>query len=192
LSWNAGAERLFGYPSEEVVGKPITIIIPPELHGEERGILEKLRRGERIEHFETTRLRKDGHRLPIAVTVSPVRNRHGEIVAASKIARDISERAVADRLQREHQNLLSAEPDVLGKLNHWTGRRWRCRDLSDGLDEMLGIVIELLGADQGTVQLLDAERAVLKIVPQRGFDLDFLDFFREVSADNNASCGSKT
>jgi PAS domain S-box-containing protein len=189
LSWNTGAERLFGYKAEEVVGKPITVIIPPELHEEERGILDKLRRGERIDHFETTRLRKDGHRLQVSLTVSPVRNRRGEIVAASKVARDISERAVADQLLRERQSLLSAEADALGKLNDWTGRLWRCRDLANGLDEMLGIVIELLAADKGNVQLLDHERAVLKIVAQRGFDADFLDFFREVSAEDHSACG---
>src|SRR5690348_7866309 len=63
LSWNAGAQRLFGYTAEEVVGKSVIVLIPPELHDEERRILEKLRRGERIEHFETTRVRKDGTRL---------------------------------------------------------------------------------------------------------------------------------
>jgi PAS domain S-box-containing protein len=189
LSWNAGAERLFGYKPEEVIGRSITVIIPPELHEEERGILERLRRGERIEHFETTRVRKDGRRLPISLTVSPVRNRRGEIVAASKIARDISERAVTDQLLRERETLLSAEAEVLGKLNDWTSRLWRCRDLAQGLDEMLGVVIELLGADKGNVQLLDEEHAVLKIVAQRGFAADFLDFFREVSTGDDSACG---
>ncbi len=96
---------------------------------------------------------------------------------------------IADQLLRERQSLLSTEADALGKLNDWTGRLWRCRDLADGLDEMLGIVLELLGADKGDVQLLDEERAVLRIVAQRGFEADFLDLFGEVSIQDNSACG---
>src|SRR5580698_3295009 len=91
-SWNAAAERLFGYTAAEVIGKPIMIIVPPELQAEERQILERLKRGERVDHFETVRVAKDGHRIPISLTVSPVRDSQGVIVGASKIARDISER----------------------------------------------------------------------------------------------------
>ena len=91
-SWNQGAERIFGYSAEEVVGKSITMLIPPERHGEEATILERLRRGERIEHFETERVRKDGTTVDISLTISPITNLEGRIVGASKIARDISER----------------------------------------------------------------------------------------------------
>jgi PAS domain S-box-containing protein len=91
-SWNLGAERIFGYAAEEVVGKPITIIIPPERHGEEVTILERLRRGERVDHFETVRLRKDGTEVDVSLTISPIANAEGRIVGASKIARDIGER----------------------------------------------------------------------------------------------------
>jgi PAS domain S-box-containing protein len=100
LSWNAGASRLFGYAPEEIVGRSITTIIPPELWDEEREILRKVRRGERIDHFDTIRLTKDGRRIPISLTVSPVRNAQGTIIAASKVARDISERiSAAERLR---------------------------------------------------------------------------------------------
>ena len=91
-SWNQGAERMFGYTAEEVVGRSIRIIIPQERQAEEDMVLGKIRRGEPVEHFETVRQRKDGTLLPISVTVSPVRSASGEIVGASKIARDISER----------------------------------------------------------------------------------------------------
>jgi PAS domain S-box-containing protein len=91
LSWNRGAERIFGYTEEEVIGKPITILIPPERQQEEQMILGRLSRGERIDHFETVRLRKDGTRLDISVTVSPIRNAEGKVIGASKIARDITE-----------------------------------------------------------------------------------------------------
>lgn len=100
-SWNSGAERMYGYRAEEIVGKPITTIIPAELHPEELQILQRLRHGERIDHFETVRLAKDGRRIEVSLTVSPIRDEEGEIVGASKVARDITERKRAERLLRE-------------------------------------------------------------------------------------------
>ena len=91
-SWNRGAERIFGYLAEEVSGKPITILIPPERHHEEDVILERIRRGDRVDHFETIRRRKDGNLIDMSLTISPVRDANGKVVGASKIARDISER----------------------------------------------------------------------------------------------------
>lgn len=91
-AWNPAAERLFGYTSDEMVGRSILTIVPPELHGEEAGILASIARGERIAHHETERVRKDGSRFPVALTISPVRDGDGRIIGASKILRDISER----------------------------------------------------------------------------------------------------
>ena len=105
-SWNAGAMRLFGYTAEEVIGKPITIIIPPELHEEEHRILAKLQRGERLDHFETTRVTRDGRRIPISLSVSPVRDSRGVVIGASKVARDISERKRAEQALRESEQAL--------------------------------------------------------------------------------------
>jgi PAS domain S-box-containing protein len=90
-SWNRGAERVFGYTADEAIGKPITIVIPRDRQDEEREILTRIRRGERIDHFETVRQRKHGSLIDISLTVSPVRNAAGKIVGASKIARDITE-----------------------------------------------------------------------------------------------------
>ncbi len=90
-SWNRGAERVFGYTAEEVIGQPITIVIPQDRQHEERLILTRIRRGERIEHFETVRQRKHGSLIVVSLTVSPVKNAEGKIVGASKIARDITE-----------------------------------------------------------------------------------------------------
>jgi PAS domain S-box-containing protein len=101
LSWNLGATRMFGYQPVEVIGRPITIIIPPELYAEEVEILAKLRRGERIDHFDTTRVAKDGRRIAVSLTVSPIRNANGVIIGASKTARDISERKYAEEALRE-------------------------------------------------------------------------------------------
>jgi PAS domain S-box-containing protein len=91
-TWNIGAERLFGYLAEEVIGKHITILIPPHLLQEEATIIDRVRRGQRIEHYETVRQRKHGSLIDISLTVSPIRNAQGKIVGASKIARDISDR----------------------------------------------------------------------------------------------------
>jgi PAS domain S-box-containing protein len=116
LSWNAGAERLFGYTADEAAGRSITLIIPPERLDEEHTILAKLRRGERIEHFETVRMMKDGRRIDISLTISPIRNRDGQVVGASKVARDITEKKRADaslRKQTERLRLLWEAASVL-------------------------------------------------------------------------------
>jgi len=99
-SWNKGAERLFGHAAEEAVGKPITILIPPDRRSEECMILKRITRGERIEHFETVRERKDGSSIVVSLTVSPVKNVEGRIVGASKIARDITERNHAEAREK--------------------------------------------------------------------------------------------
>jgi PAS domain S-box-containing protein len=106
-TWNKGAQRLFGYGAEEVVGKSITILIPPDRLHEEVGILDRIRRGEPIEHFETQRLRKDGSLVDISLSISPVTDETGAIIGASKIARDITEQK-----RREQQiSLLAREAD---------------------------------------------------------------------------------
>jgi two-component system CheB/CheR fusion protein len=112
-SWNAGATRIFGYLADEVIGKPITIIIPPEFHEEERQILARVRSGDRIDHFDTVRLTKDGRRIAISLTVSPIRDLHGTIVGASKVARDISERKAAEQALRESAQRLRASEEAL-------------------------------------------------------------------------------
>jgi PAS domain S-box-containing protein len=104
-TWNPGAERLFGYTAEEVIGKPITLLIPIDRHDEELDILSRIQRGERIDHYETVRRRKDGSLVEISLTVSPIKNAEGAVVGASKTARDITER----RRAQEQQNLLIRE-----------------------------------------------------------------------------------
>ena len=97
---------MFGYRADEVIGQPVTILFPPDRKQEEEGILERLKRGERIEHYETVRLRKDGVPLNVSLTVSPVKDRAGNVIGASKIARDITERK---RLENEREQLLESE-----------------------------------------------------------------------------------
>jgi PAS domain S-box-containing protein len=105
ITWNQGAERLFGYTQDEVVGKPVTILIPADRQDEEPAILARIRNGERIEHYETIRRRKDGSLVEISLTVSPIKNLDGRIVGASKIARDITQQ----RRAQERQLLLLRE-----------------------------------------------------------------------------------
>jgi PAS domain S-box-containing protein len=97
MSWNKGAEHTFGYTAEEVIGKPVTILIPPDRQDEEPRILARIRAGEKIDHYETVRQRKDGRLIEISLCVSPVRNELGTIIGASKIARDITQSKQIER-----------------------------------------------------------------------------------------------
>jgi PAS domain S-box-containing protein len=126
-SWNAGAERVFGYTAAEAIGQSITIIIPAERRNEETEILRRLSQGQTIDHFETQRLTKDGRYVPISLTVSPVRNRHGVVIGASKIARDITERVRADE---ERARLLASERDA----------RAQAEEANRGKDQFLATV----------------------------------------------------
>jgi PAS domain S-box-containing protein len=105
ISWNKGAERLFGYAAHEIIGKPVMVLIPEDRHNEEPEILRRIRNGERIEHYETVRMRKDGSLVDISLSVSPIRNDRGAVIGASKIARDITENKEAEA----QRNLLVAE-----------------------------------------------------------------------------------
>lgn len=119
-SWNRGAERLFGYTAEEAIGQPITMIFPEDRKDEERDFIARLRRGERIDHYETVRQRKDGTLVAVSLTVSPVRDDQGRIVAASKIARDITLQKNAEEQQRM----------MLAEMRHRVGN---CFSVASGL-----------------------------------------------------------
>jgi PAS domain S-box-containing protein len=114
-SWNRGAERLYGYTSEEVVSKPISLLIPPDQPDELPGIVERLKRGERVEHYETERVRKDGQRLDVSLSISPIKDDIGRIIGASAIARDITERK---RLYRQLQEADRHKDEFLATLAH--------------------------------------------------------------------------
>jgi PAS domain S-box-containing protein len=112
-SWNKSAERVFGYTAEEAIGKPVTIVIPADRLGEEPTILSRLKRGERVDHFETVRRRKDGSLVDISLTISPVRDGPGKIVGASKIARDITERKRLSELQERMAAIVESSDDAI-------------------------------------------------------------------------------
>ncbi|HYP01061.1 MAG TPA: PAS domain S-box protein [Pyrinomonadaceae bacterium] len=106
LSWNPGAERLYGYTAAEAVGQSITMLIPDDRPDEEPRILEQIRRGERVDHYETVRRHKDGTLIDVSLTVSPVKDASGRIIGASKIARDITDRKQAEAERREHAEII--------------------------------------------------------------------------------------
>ena len=106
-SWNAAAERMFGYTAEEIIGHSITTIIPPELHNDEQAILATIGRGDRITHFETERLKKNGERIEVSLTISPVRDETGTIIGAAKIARDITQQKKTEHALHTSERLAS-------------------------------------------------------------------------------------
>lgn len=148
LSWNAGAERLFGYTAEEAVGQFITILIPPDRIHEERMILDRLSRGERIEHYETVRRSKQGRLIDISVTISPIRDRAGRIIGASKIARDISARTHAEQTTK----FLSVASAALAELT----------DYESTLQNVANLAVPAF-ADWSSVDLLEADGSVRRL-----------------------------
>jgi PAS domain S-box-containing protein len=137
-SWNVSAERLFGYTAREVVGKHISLIIPVDRKDEETGIIERIKRGERIEHFDTVRVRKDKTAFDISLTISPVRDASGKIVGASKIARDITQRKRTERALRESEERYRTLADALDtqvqfRTQELEKRNLELRDLSGRL-----------------------------------------------------------
>ena len=133
-SWNASAVRLLGYTAAEVIGQPITVIIPLDRRGEERDIIQNLRAGKRIEHYETVRIAKGGRSIDVALTISPLRDRTGKIVGASKILRDVTERK---RIERELQGLLTEREQILASERAARGQAER---LSASKDEFLALL----------------------------------------------------
>jgi PAS domain S-box-containing protein len=168
-SWNQGAQRLFGYAADEIIGAPITRIIPPERLPEEEAVLERIRKGEAIAHFDTVRVAKDGSAVDVSVAVSPIKDAAGRIVGASKIARDIRERRRADLLRDE---LLSREQvaleeamsarDRLEFLANVSGLLTSSLDYEETLDRAVHIALPRLG-DYCTV-LVQNERGQLRHV----------------------------
>jgi PAS domain S-box-containing protein len=152
-SWNTGAERLFGYTIQEAVGQHISFIVPLDRRDEEAAILERLRGGQRVEHFETVRVRKDGTTIDISLTISPVIDSTGKIVGASKIARDITQRKQVDRALRESEERFRVLADALD-----TQVQFRTQELQRRNAEILQQAEQLRDLTGQMMQPQDAER----------------------------------
>ena len=133
-SWNASAARLLGYVADEIIGQPITVLIPPDRQEEEQHIIANLRAGNRIEHYETVRVAKDGRLIDVSLTISPLRDQTGEIVGASKILRDVTERK---RIERDLQELLAERNQLLASER---AARSEAERLSTSKDEFLALL----------------------------------------------------
>ena len=177
VTWNAAAERLFGYTASEIVGRSIRLIVPPDRQTEEDRVLSAIRRGETIDHFETVRQRKDGTLIPISLTVSPIRDSSGEIVGASKIARDLSR---TQRVQRDALRLAaivdSSDDAIVGKdlnsiITSWNAAAQRMFGYS--AEEMIGKSVRILIPDDRQHE----EDDVLSRIT-RGQKLDHYETFR--------------
>jgi len=147
MSWNAGAERVFGYSASEMIGRSINLLIPPELQSEEPRILDLIKRGERTAQLETVRLHQNGSRINVSLIISPIRDTDGQIIGASKIARDITER------KRLETAVAAAAEEERGRI---------ARDLHDGLGQQLGgalFLSDLLHRDLKTRDAVEAARA---------------------------------
>src|ERR1043166_8804406 len=153
VSWNRGAERLYGYGASEVIGKSITLLMPPAVQDEEQQILGRVARGEHIEHYETVRRCKDGRLIEVSLTISPVRNAEGKIVGASKIARDITERRQASRALAERAEEQRA-------LYEFTNRLYRA-------DSLAAVYRAALHCSRASILRFD-ESGVMRFVAWRG------------------------
>lgn len=187
-SWNKSAERVFGYTAEEAIGRTVAaLLIPDDRQEEEPEILGRLRNGQRVEHFETLRRRKDGTLLNVSLTISPMKDALGRIVGASKIARDIT-RQVRARESIEHLNAqLSRELSAMTRLQQLSSSLAQPGEITGLLEQVVDAAIEIVGADMGNIQLF--RNGMLRIVCQRGFKSPFLDFFDSVE-HGTAACGT--
>jgi PAS domain S-box-containing protein len=178
-SWNKGAEQIFGYSAEEVIGKPISIAAPHRVN-EMAKLLGRVRSGERIDHYETIWKTKHGKLLNVSLTVSPVRDIAGRIVGASKIARDITEQKKAEEALRESEKHLALELADVRRLHELSARLLNGTELVPLLTEVLKTCAELLGTNKGNIQLYDKHEKALKIVAHLGFGEEFLAHFQSI------------
>jgi PAS domain S-box-containing protein len=168
-SWNPGAEKMYGYSGQEAIGRPISALVPPELPDDESQILERIKRGDRVDRYETVRLRKDGEQINVSLTISPIKDATGNIIGASTIARDITEHRRMQRAMRDSDKLVT-----VGKL---------AAGVAHSIRNPLTSVKMRLFSMEGTVGLSESEREDLKVISEEirhidGIVRNFLEYSR--------------
>ncbi len=189
LSWNKGAERIFGYAAEEVIGQSISILIPLDRLDEEPIILERLKSGARIDHYETIRLTKDGRSVNISLTISPIKDRSGNIIAASKIARDITERKQAEATLSALKDEFETQVKDLRQLHEMSASLMNKLDIESVLEEVLRATLAIQSTDMGLLWLSDPAHGRLNLKVHSGFDEQFLKTVASVPYGAGA-CGA--
>jgi len=169
-SWNAGAEVIFGYTAEEAVGEHITLIIPDERRSEEDDIIRRLRNGQRIEHYETQRVGKGGRRVEVSVNISPLRDAHGVIIGAAKVARDITAQKRSAVELTAIKDDLAVQVEALKRLHELSLSLASSLDLNANLAAILKTAIVLHTADMGSLSLANPATGSLEIAHTIGFD----------------------
>ena len=164
-SWNKSAERMFGYSAKEAIGQHISLIIPQDRRTEEIDILARLRKGERVDHFDTVRRRKDGGLLNVSLTISPVRDASGKVVGASKVARDISDRKLSEKVLADSVRQQKA-------LFHLADKLHRAGSQDDVYSASMDAICEALQCDRASILLYD-EKGVMRFVAWRGLSEEY-------------------
>ena len=198
ISWNAGAEKIYGYSANEIVGQHVSILAPPELKGEVKGIVERLRRGESVDHLETQRLSKEGIRIDVSLTISPIENERGTIIGASTIARDITARKKAEVEELQHRTEMAhlSRVTMLGELsgslahelnqpltailsNAQAAQRFLAHDDVD-LNEVRDILSDIVKQDKRAGEVIHRLRLLLKKSTVEHQPLDLNEVVSEV------------
>jgi PAS domain S-box-containing protein len=188
-TWNLAAQQLFGYSEAEVIGQPITIIIPADLHDEEKDLLRRVRVGDRIEHYETRRVTRDGRTLDVSITISPVRDATGTIVGASKILRDVTESRRAREALRESERRLASEAAAARTLQSISTRLMSETTQDSLFAQILDAAMELMASDASSLQMLAPDGESLSLLGWRNLHPDSAAFWQRVTADAGSTCG---
>jgi PAS domain S-box-containing protein len=188
-TWNLAAQRLFGYSEAEAVGQPITIIIPADLHHEEAEILRRVRIGERIDHYETRRITRDGRTLDVSITISPVRDATDSIVGASKILRDVTESKRDRAALRESERQLATEVTASRTLQSISTRLISESTQESLFGQIVEAASELMSSDAASLQMLAADGESLTLIGWKNFHPDSAAFWQRVTANAGSTCG---
>src|SRR6185503_255157 len=188
-TWNQAAQQLLGYSEAEAVGQPITIIIPADLHDEEKEILRRVRIGERIDHYETRRVTRDGRTLDVSITVSPVRNASGSVLGASKILRDITESKRDRAALRESERRLASEVTAARTLQSISTRLISESTQESLFGQILDAAMELMSSNASSLQMLAPDGESLTLIGSKNFHPASTAFWQRVSAGAGSTCG---